>query len=248
MGTIQTVILLIIIKKNIKSIMTTQPKIGFLIYPGVIQLDVTAAYQVLSFPPNTKTYLVGKTIDPIVSNEGLTLTPTNDFNSCPQLDVICVPGGGMRQVEVMQDKVTLEFLQRQSEKAQYVTSVCTGSMILAAAGLLRGYKATCHWAFEEQLAMFGVEVISDRVVIDRNRVTGAGITSGIDFGLTLLSLLFNEDTTKTAQLMMQYDPRPPFNSGTPETANSQITEALLKTGKPLIDAFMQQTKAMTMTN
>ena len=223
--------------------MTTQPKIGFLIYPGVIQLDVTAAYQVLSFPPNTETYLVSKTLDPIESNEGLTLTPTNDFNSCPQLDVICVPGGGIKQVEVMQDETTIGFLQRQSEKAQYVTSVCTGSMILAAAGLLKGYKATCHWAFEDQLAMFGVEVVSDRVVIDRNRVTGAGVTSGIDFGLTLLSLLLDEDTAKMTQLMMQYSPEPPFDSGTP-TANSQITEALLQAGKPLIDAFMQQTKIM----
>ena len=225
-----------------------QPKIGFLIYPGVIQLDVTAAYQVLSFPPNTETYLIGKTLDPIESNEGLTLTPTNDFDSCPQLDVICVPGGGVRQVEVMQDEVTLKFLQRQSEKAQYVTSVCTGSMVLAAAGLLQGYKAACHWAFEDQLAMFGVEVVSERVVIDRNRVTGAGVTSGIDFGLTLLSLLLDEDTAKMTQLMMQYDPQPPFDSGTPKTAGSQITEALLQAGKPLIDAFMQQTKAMTMSN
>ena len=228
--------------------MTTQPKIGFLIYPGVVQLDVTAAYQVLSFPPNTKTYLVGKVLDPIQSNEGLTLTPSHDFNNCPQLDVICVPGGGLGQIGVMQDEVTLRFLQRQSEKAQYITSVCTGSMILAAAGLLEGYKATCHWAFEDQLAMFGVEVVSQRVVIDRNRVTGAGVTSGIDFGLTLLSLLLDENTAKMTQLMMQYDPQPPFDSGTPKTAGSQITEALLQAGKPLIDAFMQQTKAMTMSN
>lgn len=228
--------------------MTTQPKIGFLIYPGVVQLDVTAAYQVLSFPPNTKTYLVGKVLDPIQSNEGLTLTPSHDFNNCPQLDVICVPGGGLGQIGVMQDEVTLRFLQRQSEKAQYITSVCTGSMILAAAGLLEGYKATCHWAFEDQLAMFGVEVVSQRVVIDRNRVTGAGVTSGIDFGLTLLSLLLDENTAKMTQLMMQYEPQPPFNSGVPETAGSQITEILLQSGKPFIDAFMEQTRTMTKTN
>ena len=228
--------------------MTTQLKIGFLIYPGVIQLDVTASYQVLNFGPNIDTYLIAKTLDPIKSNEGLTLTPTKDFDNCPQLDVICVPGGGVGQVEVMQDEVTLKFLQSQSEKTQYVTSVCTGSMILAAAGLLQGYQATCHWAFEEQLAMLGVEVVSERVVIDRSRVTGAGVTSGIDFGLTLLSLLLDEDTAKMAQLMMQYSPQPPFDSGTPETADSHITKALLQAGKPLIDAFMQQTKAMSQTN
>ena len=154
-------------------------KIGFLTYPDVIQLDITAAYQVLSFPPNTKIYLVAKTLDPVISNEGLTLTPKLDFKNSPPLDVICVPGGGMGQVQMMQDKTTLRFLQHQAKTAQYITSVCTGSLILAAAGLLQGYKATCHWAFRDQLAMLGVEVVPDRVVIDRNRVTGAGVTSGL---------------------------------------------------------------------
>ena len=222
----------------------TQLQIGFLIYPGVVQLDVTAAYQVLSFPPNTKTHLINEKPESIISNEGLIMTPTVDFNNCPQLDVICVPGGGVGQVEVMQDRETLEFLKRQSTEAKYVTSVCTGSMILAAAGLLKGYKATCHWAFCDQLAMLGVEVIPDRVVIDRNRVTGAGVTSGIDFGLTLLSLLCGKNIAQMAQLMMAYDPQPPFDSGTPETADSQTTKALLDTGKPLIDAFMNQTKSL----
>ena len=222
----------------------TQLKIGFLIYPGVIQLDVTAAYQVLSFPPNTETYLVGKTLEPITSNEGLTLTPNLDFVSCPQLDVVCVPGGGMGQINVMKDKTTLEFLKQQAVEAKYITSVCTGSMILAAAGLLQGYKATCHWAFREQLVMLGVEVIAERIVIDRNRITGAGVTSGIDFGLTLLSLLCDDDVAMTAQLMMEYDPQPPFNAGTPATAETRITKALLETGKPFINAFMAQTQAI----
>ena len=223
----------------------TQIQVGFLIYPGVIQLDVTAAYQILSFLPQIQTHLVSKTLKPIVSNEGLTLTPTADFNSCPQLDVICVPGGGMGQVEVMQDEATLEFLPSQSQKAQYVTSVCTGSLILAAAGLLRGYKATCHWAFIDQLEMLGVEVVSERVAINRDRVTGAGVTSGIDFGLTLLSLLCDEETAKMAQLMMEYNPQPPFDSGTPATAERQTIESLLKAGKPLIDAFKAQTQSLT---
>ena len=222
----------------------TQLKIGFLIYPEVIQLDVTAAYQVLSFPPNTETYLVGKTLEPITSNEGLTLTPNLDFASCPQLDVICVPGGGMGQIDVMRDKITFEFLGHQAVKAKYITSVCTGSMILAAAGLLQGYRAACHWAFREQLAMLGVEVIAERVVIDRNRITGAGVTSGIDFGLTLLSLLCGEDAAMMAQLMMEYDPQPPFNAGSPATAGTRITESLLQVGKPFIDAFMAQTQTL----
>jgi cyclohexyl-isocyanide hydratase len=145
-----------------------QLQIGFLIYPGVIQLDVMGAYQVLSFPPNAHVHLIWKTLAPIISNEGLVLTPTTTLAECPPLDVICVPGGGIRQVEVMQDAEILHFLKQQSNTAQYITSVCTGSLILAAAGLLQGYRATCHWAFRDQLAMLGVDVVSERVVIDRN--------------------------------------------------------------------------------
>jgi cyclohexyl-isocyanide hydratase len=216
-------------------------QIGFLIYPGVVQLDVTGAYQVLAFPPHTQLHLVWKTLTPIASNEGLTLVPTVTLADCPLLDVICVPGGGMGQVEVMKDSEILDFLQRQATTAQYVTGVCTGSLILAAAGLLQGYKATCHWAFREQLALLGVEVVPQRVVIDRNRVTGAGVTSGIDFGLTLLSLLCGQEAAKMAQLMMEYTPEPPFNAGTPETAGEEVVKTLIQFGQPLLDAFLAQT-------
>jgi cyclohexyl-isocyanide hydratase len=220
----------------------TQLQIGFLIYPGVVQLDVMGAYQVLAFPPQTQVHLIWKTLTPIVSNEGVTLTPTVTLADCPVLDVICVPGGGMGQVEIMQDAAILSFLKQQGATAQYVTSVCTGSMILAAAGLLQGYQATCHWAFQDQLAALGVEVVPQRVVIDRNRITGAGVTSGVDFGLTLLSLLCGEETAKMAQLMMEYDPAPPFSAGTPETAEQEIRQRLLQAGKPLLDAFWKQTQ------
>jgi cyclohexyl-isocyanide hydratase len=223
--------------RNMKTI-----QIGFLVYPGVVQLDVMAAYQVLSFPPNTQVHLIWKTLDPVVSNEGLVITPTVILENCPPLDVICVPGGGLGQIETMQDTEILTFLQQQGKVAQYVTSVCTGSMILAAAGLLQGYQATCHWAFRSQLQMLGVEVINQRVVIDRNRVTGAGVTSGIDFGLTLLGLLCGEDVAKMTQLMMEYHPEPPFNSGTPETVDGEILEQLMQFGKPMVAAFLAQTK------
>ncbi|MEM7762361.1 MAG: DJ-1/PfpI family protein [Cyanobacteria bacterium P01_A01_bin.40] len=221
----------------------SQIRIGFLVYPGVIQLDFTSAYQVLSFPPNASIYLVAKTLKAIASNENLTVTPTIDFEHCPQLDVICVPGGGMGQVTVMRDPETLAFLQRQSQQAQYVTSVCTGSLILAAAGLLQGYQATCHWAFREQLEMLEVEVVAQRVVVDRDRITGAGVTSGIDFGLMLISLLWGEEMAKTTQLIMEYAPEPPHNSGTPDTADPQTIESLLQVGKPLIDAFAKQVQS-----
>ncbi len=218
--------------------------IGFLIYPDVIQLDVLGAYQVLAFPPDVQLHLIGKTDAPITSNEGLILTPTTTLADCPALDVLCVPGGGMGQVEVMGDTEVLGFLQQQSQTAQYVTSVCTGSLILAAAGLLQGYRATCHWAFRDQLALFDVDVVPERVVIDRDRVTGAGVTSGIDFGLTLLSLLRGNETAMMAQLMMEYHPAPPFDAGTPERAGEPRVKTLLQFGKPLIDAMMVQTQAI----
>lgn len=224
--------------------MKTHFNIGFLVYPDVIQLDVMAAYQVLTFPPQTKVHLIWKTLTPVVSNESLIITPTTTLNDCPILDVICVPGGGIKQVEVMKDTEILSFLQQQSTTAKYTASVCTGSLILAAANLLQGYKATCHWAFREQLAMLGVEVVPERIVIDRDRITGAGVTSGLDFGLTLVSLMWGEDMAKTAQLMMEYDPQPPFNAGTPETAGEKTVQSLLQLGKPLIEAFLNQTKDM----
>ena len=155
--------------------MNKQINIGFLIYPDVIQLDVMGAYQVLSFPPNAAIHLIWKTLDPITSNEGLIITPTQTIDRCPALDVICVPGGGMGQIEVMQDKAVLNFLQQISNEVQYITSVCTGSLILAKAGLLQGHQATCHWAFREHLAALKIEVIPQRVVIDRDRITGAGL-------------------------------------------------------------------------
>lgn len=221
----------------------TQLQIGFLIYPGVSQLDVMGPYQILAFPQNTQVHLIWKTLSPIESDEGLTLVPTTTLANCPCLDVICVPGGGIGQVEVMKSSEILNFLKQQGATAQYVTSVCSGSMILAAAGLLHGYKAACHWAVRNQLAMLGVDVVAERVVIDRNRVTGAGVTSGIDFGLTLLGLLCGEDVAKMTQLMMEYDPQPPFNAGTPETAGEEVVQSLLQFSKPLLDAFWAQTKA-----
>lgn len=217
-------------------------QIGFLVYPGVIQLDVMGAFQVLSFPACTQVHLIWKTLNPIVSNEGLTIAPTVTLSTCPPLDVICVPGGGIGQIEMMKDPEILNFLRQQSKSTQFVTSVCTGSMILAAAGLLQGYQATCHWAFRDQLAMLGVEVLPQRVVIDRNRVTGAGVTSGIDFELTLLGLLFDEEMAQITQLMMEYAPVPPFNAGTPETASKEVVASLLQFGQPLIDTFLTQTR------
>jgi cyclohexyl-isocyanide hydratase len=159
----------------------TQYRIGLVIFPGMTQLDITGPHQVFAFMPNTQVDLLWKTLEPVKSSEGMIILPTLTFNDCPPLDVLCVPGGSMGVVEMMRDVEVLEFLQRQGKTAKYITSVCTGSLILAAAGLLQGYRAACHWAFREQLAMLGVDVETERVAIDRNRITGGGVTAGIDF-------------------------------------------------------------------
>jgi cyclohexyl-isocyanide hydratase len=154
------------------------------------------------------------------------LTPTITFADCPQLDVICVPGG-FGTDDMVNDEEMLDFLRRQAEGARYVTSVCTGSLVLGAAGLLRGYRATTHWSAMENLAPFGATPTRTRVCVDRNRVTGGGVTAGIDFALTLVSLLIDRQAAEMVQLRLEYNPAPPFNSGSPDTAPKEVL-ALMK--------------------
>ncbi|MBE9093499.1 DJ-1/PfpI family protein [Tychonema sp. LEGE 07203] len=224
--------------------MTAQAKyhIGLVIFPGMTQLDMTGPYQVFSMMPDTRVLLLWKTLEPVTSSEGMTILPTATFNDCPTLDVLCVPGGAIGQVEMMQDEVVLEFLRQQGKTAKYITSVCTGSLILAAAGLLQGYRAACHWAFRDQLAMLGVEVGTERVVVDRDRITGGGVTAGIDFGLVLAGKLCGEETAKMIQLLLEYNPAPPFNAGSPESAGDILVEQVKKFGQQLIYASLEVTK------
>ena len=224
--------------------MTTQPKyhIGLVIFPGMTQLDMTGPHQVFSMMPHTRVLLLWKTLEPVTSNEGMTILPTTTFNDCPALDVVCVPGGAIGQVEMMQDTEVLDFLRQQGKTAKYITSVCTGSLILAAAGLLQGYRAACHWAFRDQLAMLGVEVGTERVVVDRDRITGGGVTAGIDFGLVLAGKLCGEETAKMIQLILEYNPAPPFNAGSPESAGEILVEQVNKFGEQLIEASLAVTK------
>ncbi|MEM1393416.1 MAG: DJ-1/PfpI family protein [Cyanobacteria bacterium P01_D01_bin.116] len=224
--------------------MTNQPKynIGLVIYPGMTHLDITGPHQVFSFVREARVHMLWKNLEPVTSGEGLTILPTTTFDECPQLDVICVPGGAMGTLETMADSEMLEFLKQQSKTAKYITSVCTGSMILAAAGLLKGYRAGCHWMFREYLAMLGVEVGTERVVIDRNRITGGGVTAGIDFGLVVVSQLCDEETAKRIQLMLEYNPAPPFDAGSPENAEEVLVEQVKQSGKPLLEAALAQTK------
>lgn len=225
--------------------MSNQAKyhIGLVLYPGMTQLDITAPQQVFSFINDARVHLLWKNLEPVTSGEGLTILPTTSFNECPQLDVICIGGGAMGTLETMADKEVLEFLKQQSETAKYITSVCTGSLILAAAGLLKGYRAGCHWLFREYLAMLGVEVGTERVVVDRNRITGGGVTAGIDFGLVVTSELCGEETAKRIQLLLEYNPAPPYNTGSPENAGEVLVEQVKKFGEPLLKATLAQTTA-----
>ncbi len=218
--------------------MESQPQhtIGLVIYPDMTQLDITGPHQVFASMPNTQVLLLWKTLQPVVSNGGLTILPTTTFDECPQLDVLCVPGGVFGAVEMMQDAQMLAFLQKQAQTAKYVTAVCTGSLILAAAGLLKGYRAACHWAFREQLTLMGVEVSNERVVVDSNRITGGGVTAGIDFALTIAAMLCGEYTAKFIELMLEYNPAPPFGVGSPEKAPSGLVQAVFQVAKPLIEA------------
>ncbi len=153
--------------------------------------------------------------------------PSVTFAECPQLDVLCVPGGP-GQVDLMEDEETLAFLRAQAEQAKWVTSVCTGSLVLAAAGLLTGYRAACHWASLDQLALFDVIPVNERVVFDRNRVTGGGVTAGLDFALSLVAKMQGEKLARAIQLTMEYDPAPPFAGGSPQTADPAFVAEMLR--------------------
>jgi cyclohexyl-isocyanide hydratase len=201
--------------------MSTPLQIGLLIFPKVTQLDFTGPLQVFSSVPGAKVHLIWKRIEPVPSDSALVLTPTVSFADCPQLDVICVPGGAGTD-DMINDEEMLDFLRRQARGAKYITSVCTGSMVLGAAGLLQGYRATTHWTAMDFLSAFGATPTKTRVCVDRNRVTGGGVTAGIDFALTLVSILVDRQTAEAIQLRLEYNPAPPFNSGSPYTAPPEI--------------------------
>ncbi len=198
-------------------------QIGLLLFPDVTQLDLTGPWEVFARTPGVECHLIWKDLQPVRSDRGLSILPTTTFADCPPLDVICVPGGP-GQIALMSDDVTLNFLRQQADQAKWVTSVCTGSLVLGAAGLLKGYRATSHWSSIDQLALLGAEPVSERVVRDRNRISGAGVTSGIDFALTLVAEIAGDAVAKAVQLQMEYDPEPPFTSGSPHTAPPQEVE------------------------
>jgi cyclohexyl-isocyanide hydratase len=196
-------------------------QIGLLVFPKVTQLDLTGPLQVFSNLSGAKVHLIWKRIEPVATDTVLALTPTMTFADCPQLDVICVPGGAGSD-EMVNDAEMLDFLRKQARSAKYITSVCTGSLVLGAAGLLQGFRATTHWNAMDFLAPFGATPANTRVCIDRNRVTGGGVTAGIDFALTLVSILVDRPTAEAIQLQLEYNPAPPFRAGAPDTAPAEV--------------------------
>jgi len=208
-------------------------QIGMLLYPRLTQLDLTGPYEVFSRLSNTRVRLLWKTKDAVASDRGLGILPTTLFDDCPPLDVLFAPGGA-GQVGLMDDEVVLGFLARQAATARYVVSVCTGSLVLAAAGLLQGYRATCHWMSHGELALLGAIPVSERIVVDRNRITGAGVSAGIDLALTMAALLRGEAEAKAIQLGIEYSPLPPFNTGSPDSAGPELTAAVRKRFEPFM--------------
>lgn len=187
--------------------MSSSLKFGLLVFPRITQLDMTGPLQVFSSLPGAEVHLVWKRIEAVQSDTVLSIMPTTAFADCPQLDVICVPGGYGTD-DLMGDDEVLNFLRAQAARARFVTSVCTGSLVLAAAGLLKGRTAATHWSAIDVLQVFGVTASRERVCIDGNRITGGGVTAGIDLGLTVVSELVDRRTAEAIQLRLEYNPAP----------------------------------------
>ena len=207
-------------------------RIGFILFPRLTQLDLTGPFEVFARLPDAEVLLIGA--GETRSDTGLTLRADAGFGDAPQLDVVCVPGGpGVNAA--MEDEALLAFLRSQAQRAAWITSVCTGALVLGAAGLLRGYRATTHWLSLDLLPRFGAIPVRERVVQDRNRITGGGVTAGIDFGLRLAAELRGENVAKEIQLLMEYDPSPPYDAGSPQRAGPKLVEAVSSARKAIAD-------------
>lgn len=198
--------------------------IAFLLFSGVTQLDLTGPAQVLSRLPDARVHLVWHSLDPVPTDAGFSILPNATFSDVPAPDLLCVPGG-MGIADVIDDDVALQWVRLAGAQAQWVTSVCTGALILGAAGLLKGYQATTHWAWHDKLGLFGATPVKARSVIDRNRATGGGVTAGIDFALALVAKIAGDEAARTIQLALEYDPAPPYDAGSPERAGAETVAA-----------------------
>jgi transcriptional regulator GlxA family with amidase domain len=211
-----------------------RPRVGLLVHSDMILLDLAGPLTVFSIM-QADVHLIGKTEQPIVTDVRLPVTPTVTFQNAPRgFDVLFVPGGLKGTVAAMHDRETVEFIKQQGEASRLATSVCTGSLLLGAAGLLKGYQATSHWYVRDLLAHMGAVVRTDRVVEDRNRVTGGGVTAGLDFALAIAARLAGEEAARRIQLVIEYNPKPPFDSGSPEHAGPALVGDVLKRRQDVI--------------
>lgn len=210
-------------------------EIGMLLFPDLTQLDLTGPFEVFQRVPDARVHLVWKDTAAVMARGGLAIVPTTMIAACPPLDVLFVPGG-FGQLALQDDAEVLAFLRREGARARWVTSVCTGALLLGAAGLLEGHRATTHWAYTSFLSAFGAEHVDERVVIDRNRVTGGGVTAGIDFALVLVAQLLGDEAARAIQLQLEYDPMPPFRSGHPKVAEAALTELVRGRLESSVDA------------
>ena len=209
----------------------TRFKSGMLVFPNLTQLDLTGPYEVLARLPGAETLLLWKSLDPVRSEHGLTILPMATLSSSPPLDLVLVPGGaGINPL--LEDPEVLAFLRRAAETARYVVGICTGSLVLGAAGLLRGRRAATHWMSRELLRAFGAEPVAERVVVDGNLFTGGGVTAGIDVALTVAAEIAGRATAEAIQLGIEYAPAPPFGSGSPETADPAVLTGVLARAEP----------------
>jgi cyclohexyl-isocyanide hydratase len=216
-------------------------RVGIILFPGVTQLDLTAPYEVFNRMPDTRVTLVASSLAPVRTEWGLMLVPDATFHDAPEFDVLCVPGGWGVNAG-LEDRDLLSFLRARAPRARYVTSVCSGALLLGAAGLLRGYRATTHWMSLEMLPLFGAIPVKERVVIDRNRMTGGGVTAGIDLALVIASVIHGDEAAEKIQLAIEYDPAPPFRSGSPDTAPAKVVSAVLDASS----AALNQRKTIVM--
>jgi len=207
-------------------------EIGLLFFPGMTQLDITGPFEVFARLPNARVHLLWKRIEPVASDVGLALLSTTTLANCPDLDVLCV-GGGPGVVNIMDDDEVIAFLRDKGGSARYLTSVCAGSLLLGAAGLLVGYRSACHWLMLDLLAAFGAIPVEARVVVDRNRISGGGVTAGVDFGFYVAARLCGEDVARRLQLFLEYQPDPPFDI-TVQNAPPELLAELRAAAEPML--------------